>query len=501
MAKKILAVVVAVMMAVSAMAVTAFADDVIIPLYNSGMNINGNSNQITVTFDIPVWGLYGYLTAGDYFTLDLPTYFGNAVPAGCTINWSLVVDSTAWTLQSQKTTADGAAVKQAKVAISFLGHNWNGTDTAIPQATGYNQTTSFRLVATISGVPLYNGWQTPSVDTGALFTNTNWGATPTYGKEPSLVVAQWYRNGEAIPSNSSYVLQWNPSASTNDTSAAAAYNFVSTEWTTDLDIGNVDTVAANPLTWDHTMENRGAIYSYAGDTVELVVELNKKIVGQAVYTLWAKGVDAAYDYNATYWWQYSNKRNYVDEVTVVGSTDKLVFDVPINFLFDGTYGTYNTEFAILENITLMNFTNMAANDYLHATGSGNYGPFKWDSWNQGGRLQYNGEFVNYARTGKAGANGADVDAKAIYLRLPEIATDEDKTTNTDPAAEGTGNDSDIEGGDEMNVGDTDETPAEGDTTPSEPEQTAPEQNPPTGIALAVIPMILAAAAAVVAKKH
>ncbi len=69
-------------------------------------------------------------------------------------------------------------------------------------------------------------------------------------------------------------------------------------------------------------------------------------------------------------------------------------------------------------------------------------------------------------------------------------------------AEGTGNESDVEGGDEMNAGDVSETPSEGGTaepapTPAETEDT----NPPTGVALAVVPMMVAAAAAVVSKKH
>ena len=46
---------------------------------------------------------------------------------------------------------------------------------------------------------------------------------------------------------------------------------------------------------------------------------------------------------------------------------------------------------------------------------------------------------------------------------------------------------------QVDVGDTEE--------PTETPAPAPESNPPTGIALAVVPMMVAAAAAVVAKKH
>ncbi len=46
---------------------------------------------------------------------------------------------------------------------------------------------------------------------------------------------------------------------------------------------------------------------------------------------------------------------------------------------------------------------------------------------------------------------------------------------------------------QVDVGDTEE--------PTETPAPATESNPPTGIALAVVPMMVAAAAAVVAKKH
>ena len=71
-------------------------------------------------------------------------------------------------------------------------------------------------------------------------------------------------------------------------------------------------------------------------------------------------------------------------------------------------------------------------------------------------------------------------------------------------SQGTDQDGESEG-DEMSAGDTDtDTPEEGDTTTTpEPEETtpAPEQNPPTGVVLAVVPMIVAAAAIVISKKR
>ena len=80
------------------------------------------------------------------------------------------------------------------------------------------------------------------------------------------------------------------------------------------------------------------------------------------------------------------------------------------------------------------------------------------------------------------------------------------TVDVEVPGQGTDQDGESEGeGDEMSAGDTDtDTPEEGDTTTTpEPEETtpAPEQNPPTGVVLAVVPMVVAAAAIVISKKR
>ena len=81
------------------------------------------------------------------------------------------------------------------------------------------------------------------------------------------------------------------------------------------------------------------------------------------------------------------------------------------------------------------------------------------------------------------------------------------TVDVEVPGQGTDQDGENEGeGDTMVAGD-DETPAEGEgdtTTTPEPEQTpAPSEseNPPTGVVLAVVPMIVAAAAIVISKKR
>lgn len=66
MAKKILAVILAVTVALSAMAISVFATDIpLFPSRDAWKNQTHSIGSIQVTFDIPVYGMYGYLTAGD----------------------------------------------------------------------------------------------------------------------------------------------------------------------------------------------------------------------------------------------------------------------------------------------------------------------------------------------------------------------------------------------------------------------------------------------------
>ena len=531
MAKKILAVVLAVMMAVSAMAVTAFADE-------DGYRIDMRSatyksaakNHIRITFDIPVWGTYGYLTAGDYTVIKLPTWFGSktvkddhgvestvpVIPEGTTINWYIDLDGRQYSLKQTKTTAT-IGTSEHLVYLGFYGTSWDGEKTTIPQTIGYNALSSFRIVGTLDETAGSYGWDgslTNPVDGAALFTNWNAAYQSTYNNE-NAVKADWFKEGgDPVTGSTSYVNTWNPAVTDLNSTPATVTDFVSTEWNGNMNWDKVTTAAQCPLTWDQTIEHRSHIYSFPSDgTAKLVVKLAKPIVGYATYTLWARNNNSATFGTVNpegLWWNYKEQRTFVNTVNVTGRADELVFDVPASILMDRVYGAYNTEFAICENITLMNENTME--DYLHAdtdkagknTG---YGELSWGEKDWQGNepvIKLNGEALNYARTGEAGTVGADVTATEIYLLLPE-ATVEEEGTGVDQPTQGTDQDGENEGeGDEMNVGDTDDTPTEGEgeaTTTPEPEQTAPEQNPPTGIALAVIPMILAAAAAVVAKKH
>lgn len=613
MAKKLLAVVLAVLIAVSAMAVTVFADKQI-PLYKTA---DTKSATTTYTFDIPVYGLYGYLTAGDYMKLDLPTDFGGNVK-GSSLKWSVSVNGMTFSLENGNLKTDNdAGIYTVDVVLAYLTHDFDGKNTAIPQTTSFNTVSSIRLIAELTtNVSDNPGWDNRADGVEGLFTNNySW----SQAKYLTKAKAQWYKaDGTEVPGSLSYVYSWNPQKSNTSEVKAATYDFVTREWSSP----NAEDEYV-PLTWDHTLGNRAALAS--AEAVELVVELNKNIVGQATYSLYANSGDATYATNyQNLWWQYDASRKFVSAVSVDGKTDKLVFNVPLNILYDADlYGTYNRQFVIFENITLLNTTIMK--DYLHidrdkvggAGAGGTMGRVSWVAWG-GDRAKYDGEDINYARTGISGkgveigykawptpvasesftvpaaggwfeacnedANnklkitedtivvihgkradgqgvwgwgfnpyrgmklenikeypdgsisvegkdvlagsfgffkndgaataetkvtvavynkadlkgnegtadfsgedmGSDVMAKAIYLNIKETEATPAPDATPDTPTEAGDNTEDLEGGDNVNV--EDNAPAK-------------EDNPKTGVALAVVPMLVAAVAAVLAKKH
>ena len=402
MAKKILAVVLAVMMAVSAMAVTAFADEILLHKVT-----DTNYKEVTVTFDIPVYGLYGYLTAGDYMELTLPVDWGG----NCVIdefNWSIIVDGVEWTLQQKvvnpKTwNVDGKNTFVNKVYLGFLGHNFDNatSSTTVPQNTAYTAgAQTWRLVAkgTLNST---DDWR---VDTG-LFTN---------GAYSTAVKAQWYHeDGTPVTQSVSYAHSWNPQKTLDQQTAYGTYDFVTTEWS-DSSKGSI----VNELSWDHTLAARAAIMG--ADSAELVVELTKPIIGCATYYLYAdRGVDANTGNfpNNDYWWTHSQNRQLVDKIIVDSAVEELTelrFNVPVSVLMESTYGSFNRRFVIFEDITLFNSTLMS--DYRHVNragtgdGAGSYGNLSWVGIYDGDKdlMRYNGKVINYARSGISGKNNQGI---------------------------------------------------------------------------------------------
>lgn len=408
MAKKILAVILAVTIALSAMAISVFAEDYTIPLFKDKSAWQSRTNnELTVTayFDIPVYGMYGYLTAGDYLMIDLPKdWGGNCATKDGNVYWSVNSVGQWWDLPTIKNiaswdvNANKENLESVKIVLGYMGHHFDGHDTAIPQSVSYNQVSSIRLAAQFTFPNTGDGgdWK---VDTG-LF-----GADKPYGK---TVKAQWYKaDGTAVNGSVSYAYGWNisktadPAKTNNNT-----YDFVNEEWADDT--RNESNI---PFTWDHTLEARDEIMKAVENnySIELHVPLNKSLNGLATYTLYANTGDSTYATNWNgYWWQYDASRTYVNKYPLDGSTDELVFDVPASTLYDKRYGTFNSEFVIFEDILLLNNTVMK--DYRHIDrakvggGAGNLGDLSWVGQYEGDPdlARYKGQIINYARSGKAG---------------------------------------------------------------------------------------------------
>ena len=568
MAKKILAVVLAVMMAVSAMAITAFAD-VEIPLYtqaydNSGMywnrydDVNTNVASFSVSFDIPVYALYGYMTSDYYMDFTLPNS-GWITDLQGNINWSIIVNGKEYTLAAGN---GSTSTLTNKVYFGMGAHNYTKVGdveywTTVPQSMSYGDLTAVKLVAsfTIKG----GQWDSWKVNIGAI-KNDNFHVT--------------FRNSvddTEVPRSISFMRDWNPTLSEATTSTwYGKFEFATAEWDTSW-IGNNWTAAqnqkANLISFDHTLANRQTIINNAQDGAKLVIDTEWPLVGQATYTLWAKKPSSGMESN---WWQYSDSRTYVGRYILDGESSKLEFDVPYGVLYDANYGVLVEQFVIFENITLLN-SNIMKSYLRFDAGWGDYninlGPYANQSlgklkWAWGDEVQYETaantyKQVRYAAGGitseqvitdatgavvanpnwagvyqgwgdacKQPKNMSDAEKTYTYYTTPgdettkvEVTTeviglndhanlmptkatkialviptaDEDNKSEVEQPAEGT---EQGEEGEEVN-----ETPEV--TVPAEDEApaTGNDANPGTGVALAVVPMLVAAAAAVVSKKH
>lgn len=575
MAKKILAVVLAVMMAVSAMAISVAADT--IPLYKTSTS---QSSTWGFEFTIPIFTQYGWGTQYDGFELVLPENVSSQLTTSdykyyITVNGQRFDLKPSYAAGEVEDGVDANGDKKYKTyaAPKGLEHaetheaNWNlDTDTykqyvffgafvhsyfedgqhneqwtTVPQTQSFGATTSIKVGIEFDGnawdqtwVP-FNGFKAansfgneiPYTDAKSFFTDFYspecYAQFITYdGESSDFDDLPGYA---AVPNSVTYMSYWNPvqTGGNNDAVTSTAQDFVSGDlydvlyqnsdkdhnYSADNDFTTGVYAVSNPLTWDHTLENRAKIFGYAGDHAELVVELDKPLNGIATYTLYTRAADSGQytNYNGL-WWNYNTKRIYVDSKTIDGPTDELRFTVPLEMLYDSNgYGNYNSEFVIVETIGLYHrvFNEKSVFAVTSVGGdSGEVGDISWDikakrdpvtglAW-----AKYKGEYINYAAGGTAFPKTVDgksnpnyysaVKADKIYLDLPEVedsepANDDEVKTPTEPA-DGA---NDPDSGDDMSAGETDNTPA--------------EKNPETGIALAIVPMLVAAAAAVVSKKH
>lgn len=479
--KKVLAVVLAVIMAVSAMAITVFADETKIPLYKVE-SLNNGKFDITVTYTIPVYGTYGYFTEGDYFVLDLKEN-ANAFNPG----WgNLRIDEI--TVNGFKTVAGANGTHTivfGHVARDVITHTEDGNvivdyPTVIPVDTTINGTSTITVVMNLISE---SQWNHPNVDS----------------LKASGANVQFYDAVDGLVTGSySNVTFWNPTVSFVDNSYNSTMEFVTDrDYITMISADATTIGSVNEMAWDHTLGNKDAILK--ADTVQLVVELTKPIVGRATYILWAANENKdVYETNPNWWYLNTNKKQ-VAVVVVDGKCDKLVFDVPVSALYDYNYGVWNDRLVITEEITLRDTVleqDPTNADYLTDVDQDLYGKGVFAdgslgdlSWSQyGGGAKYKGNVITYALGGEAyeqnnvptwdaryGAAATD-----IYL----LAT----TANDDVVVEEV------------------EDPVEPSTEEEEDvtvdvEEPAEDTNPGTGLALAVVPMLVAAVAVVASKRR
>lgn len=571
MAKKILAVVLAVAMALSAMAINVFADHQI-PLVHA---TTSTSTGMTLEIDIPVYTQYGWGTQYDAFDLTLPTNLGGGFAElgndAIDINWNIIVNGTKWAIQpllkkgstpaSNGNVVTGTwgdttlATYTQQINFGAFTHNYVNTTewTTIPQTQTFGAINSIKLVAEFSMSGEYQAWRIGNgfshtnqygVDIGwadpAEFLNSIYGGVCKVQYKTFNSETQQY---EPVPHSVYYLNGWKCS-STQDKSSTSSWEFVSGDadqaytnlvdkngyvWDASGKVFDPNYVVANPLTWDHNIENRG--YLYGAEKVQLVVELDKTIAGVATYSLYGRTqapyVQDTTGSNGDLWMFYEGYRKLVSTCHVEEPTDKLVFEVPVEYLYDTMYGAYNDEFAIFETVELYDTTVMDSR-YTVGSWAGDSGSLGNISWNKYGSAPtidvttgsvwayYKNSPIRYAAGGSVfpknfynwtdtdGDGIADEDeittiknnayslgafATNVYLNVIETPDEPKETETVDQATEGG------EGqGDDVNVGDVDG----GDINVGD---TEPEKNPTTGVALAVVPMLVAAAAAVVCKKH
>ncbi len=492
--RKLLAVVLAVTLAISAMAISVFADGTVtIPMYNNYTAETTNITNYTIT--VPVYGTYGYLTAGSTITLNLPL---DPSGAGLGADYSLTVNGVTVDLQDPYENSmtyvdsEGNVYEAYADANSSTGYvDGSGDEVAAPEY--YQQVVEVGYAARdYSGYMWLNDTLTEvcamipqstavaSYTTITINAEVDWSA---YSSDPTTdswnVFGWWLANGQALiaviesaDANFGTTEVYGYQLSTTKTTGSEAFTdnvlLIAdvTEDQTVVSAGADNTI----LYWDHTLNNRSTILSAqaSGAEVKLVVELAGTISGYAVYTLTtnAEAIDSSYTYADQSLWATSSSSitsslygAVADTYVLNGnSTDTLEFSIDPDLLYNSTYGVYNGTMYITQLLT--------------GTGSSVGGTYYTNS---------------YDTDNDSSADVFTLEATDVYLEIT-FASDDEVVDTDEPVEEGdTKTEDDGEDADSVDVGDVDETPD--------------ETNPTTGIVLALVPMAVAAAAAVASKRR
>ena len=495
--RKLMAAVLAVVIAISAMAVTVFADDaevVKIPLYADHTDYSTNRVE-TFTFTLPIYNLYGYANQDSYIEFNLPDSLTPDANRTKEIRYYMEVNGNRYQMKTVERTADiaGNDYRYYKQYVNFgaFAHPYydDKSWTTIPQTVNFNEITSLSLIAEVV-INNPQSWE------GSVTLNT-WDFRNDVTQVNQMYAQLWtagangikdYNDGDPQKGDDQLVTGsilycWTMGVTKSEGSYSSNYNKFSFLYNypknrpdaddksykaIDTTIPQTTTDPQNPavvtknweeniLTWDHTLQNK--MYALNAVSAKIVIELASpntwesagRTNGTAFYMLGT--IDALVDHdmlgNSSLWWQYSQRDDKWISTCIVNNENvtQLTFDVPVDRLYNAMYGSGT---ASIFNGGFKVFAQYEAPAASFA-----------DAWNRG----YSHLALN------------------AYLEL------------TLPAEEET---PDIIIEDPVQAGDSDEeTDGADDVTVTEDE----DINPSTGIVLAVLPMVAAAAAIVASKRR
>ena len=480
--KKLMAVVLAVAIAISAMAVNVFAAETYRIDLKKTETVN-TGKTITWTFDFNIYNLFGYADQNSYLELVLPDTLTKVDSTDAKITWYIEVNGTRTQLQGidagtgaiVPTSGNHAAQQGVKYFRQYVNfgafnrpyYNFNGTDywATIAQSQMVGDIGSMKLVAEMT----YEGQQAGdnSMPTGQSDQETGF-------KDGNfdMYVQLWTAGIDGVKG---YGAAGQDDQAVTGSNIPAAFMTVAKNEKWKTETNNVEFVNAtegeggwndlqlgNAFVWDHTLQNRAAVLG--AESAKVIVTLDKTINGIALYTMrTADQPIGSYDTSTgdggsmgNPWPGYNQWYNpaSVDVAStcfVNGETSQLVFDLPMDYLYDTTYGVYNGGIWITERLQLENF-QLVNNEWY-----------------------YNGKPIVFTDH-----------ATDIYIELTMPGTDDgDDTIDVDDP---------VEPGDVV----TEPDGADDDIEVTDPVE---DTNPPTGIVLAVLPMAIAAAAVVVSKRR
>lgn len=464
--KKVLAAVLAVMLAISAMAITAFADEYEIVLSSDKAAVEASASS-TVVFTIPVANQYGYVTANDVLKLSLPATTGttdNEVAA----KYFVTVNGVDYALGLND---DGVY----EITFGTLAHGWNAIDknTCLPQSTAVNNYTTL----TVTGVFAIER-------TGANSWQETYRVNANDFKYFTAASQNDYKNGKFATTNfwgaDGIEYNYDVNATWNDTSKSYCWDWnptdgadVATNWS------EYDKAALTELKWDATLANKAAVLG--AETAKVVVTYDKEFVGNYYFGLkatYANGQSYELGGNFANW--NNSKLNYASYIEITKPTNVVEFEIDTEVLYSTLYGVFNETMSVevIDSAHESAITTIKA--LRDTTKNGTFGSYSWDKDN----IYFCGTAINAywnQLTKATGEGGYPVPTSVkIVLGTADNADDVEIETPVE---------SDTEEVDEDNTNDV--------TVDDETEDT----NPSTGVALAIVPMMVAAAAVVASKRR